>query len=117
MNMIEFLTEVDSFREQLSQQAQEFLDELKDKNSGESLLTEAGKKILITMNTNMGVYLNTFSSKQLGELLFMPARSVSGAMRKLVTEQYVKKSGTNPVTYNLTQAGIEMAKELKVDND
>lgn len=117
MNMIEFLTEIENFKESLSPQAQDFLEELKDKNSGESLLTDTGKKILITMNTNMEVYLNTFSSKQLGELLFMPARSVSGAMRKLVTEQYATKSGTNPVTYSLTQVGIEMAKGLKIDNN
>lgn len=117
MNIIEFLAEVETIQDKLSPQAQEFLQELKEKNSGESLFTDTGKKILITMYDNAEMYLNTFSSKQLGELLFMPARSVSGAMRKLVTEEYVKKSGNNPVTYNLTEAGKEMAKGLKIDKD
>ena len=45
----------------------------------------------------------------------MSARSVSGSMRKLVTEQYVEKAGTNPVTYKLTENGEALAKELQVD--
>lgn len=117
MNMIEFLTEVETIKDKLSPQAQEFLQELKEKNSSESLLTKTGKKILITMRDNAETYLNTFSSKQIGELLFMPARSVSGSMRKLVTEEYVKKGGNNPVTYSLTETGKEVAKELQIDKD
>ena len=117
MNMINFLKEIENFKNNLSPQAQDFFEELKEKNSGDSLLTETGRKILITMNNNVGIYLNTFSSKQLGELLFMPARSVSGAMRKLVSEQYVKKSGNNPVTYSLTEEGKTIVKELEFDKE
>ena len=62
-------------------------------------------------------YMNVFSSKQLGELLFMSARSVSGSMRKLVTEGYVEKAGSNPVTYKLTENGATLAKELQVDKN
>jgi DNA-binding HxlR family transcriptional regulator len=47
----------------------------------------------------------------------MSARSVSGSMRKLVTEQYVEKVGQNPVTYKLTDLGETLAKELQVDKD
>lgn len=117
MTMQEFLKEIDTHREILSDTAIEFLDELIEKNSSENLLTEVGKKILITMMEKNEAYLNVFTSKQLGELLFMSARSVSGAMRKLVTEQYVVKSGTNPVTYNLTPEGKTVAKELSVDKN
>ena len=117
MNMIDFLKEIENFKNNLSPQAQDFFKELKEKNSGESLLTEAGRKILMTMNSNAETYLNTFSSKQLGELLFMPARSVSGVMRKLVSEQYVKKGGNNPVTYSLTETGKAMVKELEIDKN
>ena len=73
--------------------------------------------IQIIMMEKNEAYLNVFTSKQLGELLFMTARSVSGAMRKLVTEQYVVKSGTNPVTYNLTPEGKTVAKGLSVDKN
>ena len=117
MIMQEFLKEIDSHRDILSESAIDFLDELLEKNSTENILTETGRKILISMYANKETYLNVFSSKQLGELLFMSARSVSGSMRKLVTEQYVEKSGTNPVTYKLTENGEVLAKELQVDKN
>lgn len=117
MIMQEFLKEIDSHRDILSESAIDFLDELLEKNSTENILTETGRKILISMYVNKETYLNVFSSKQLGELLFMSARSVSGSMRKLVTEQYVEKSGTNPVTYKLTENGEVLAKELQVDKN
>ena len=117
MTMQEFLKEINSHRDILSESAIDFLDELLEKNSTENILTETGRKILISMYANKETYLNVFSSKQLGELLFMSARSVSGSMRKLVTEQYVEKSGTNPVTYKLTENGEVLAKELQVDKN
>lgn len=115
MTMQEFLKEIDSHKEVLSEAAIEFLNELMEKNSTENILTETGRKILISMLNNKETYLGVFSSKQLGELLFMSARSVSGSMRKLVTEQYVEKAGVNPVTYKLTENGETLAKELQVD--
>ena len=117
MIMQEFLKEIDSHRDILSESAIDFLDELLEKNSTENILTETGRKILISMYVNKETYLNVFSSKQLGELLFMSARSVSGSMRKLVTEQYIEKSSTNPVTYKLTENGEVLAKELQVDKN
>lgn len=112
MTMQEFLKEIDSHKENLSNEAIEFLNELIEKNSAENILTDTGKKILKTMYANRGAYLNIFSSKQLGELLFMSARSISGSMRKLVSEEYVEKTGTNPVIYKLTEKGTTLAKEL-----
>ena len=56
-------------------------------------------------------YLNVFSSKQLGELLFMSSSSV--AMRKLV-RTICSKSGTNPVTYNLTPEGKPWPKDFQL---
>ncbi len=117
MTMKDFLEEINANRQVLSEDAIVFLDELLEKNSTENLLTEVGKKILIAMAEKSEAYMNVFSSKQLGELLFMSARSVSGSMRKLVTEQYVIKSGTNPVTYSLTPAGQDIAKELHIDKN
>lgn len=117
MTMQEFIKEIYSHEEILSDEAVDFLKELMEKNSSENILTEIGKKILLSMLKNRESYLNVFSSKQLGELLFMSARSVSGSMRKLVTEGYVEKAGTNPVTYKLTDKGADLAKDLQVDND
>jgi Mn-dependent DtxR family transcriptional regulator len=58
------------------------------------------------MQQNQATYKPS-SSKQLGELLFMPPRSVSGAMKKLLNEGYCRKQATNPVTYELTTLGSE----------
>ncbi len=112
MNMIEFLKEIDTIKEQLSDEAQTFLQGLIEKNSSESVLTEAGQKILKAMLDNAEKYLNSFNAKQLGELLFMSARSVSGSMRKLVTEGYTEKVGANPVCYKITEKGIKLAQDF-----
>ena len=104
MTMNEFLQELEQFTKYFSPAAMDFYTELKEKN--QNVFTENGKKILICMQKNQEVY-KTFSSKQLGELLFMPPRSVSGAMKKLLNEGYCCKQATNPVTYELTTLGIE----------
>ena len=105
MTMQEFLKEIDSHRDILSESAIDFLDELLEKNSTENILTETGRKILISMYANKETYLNVFSSKQLGELLFMSARSISGSMRKLVTDGFVEKVGQDPAIYTITEKG------------
>lgn len=112
MNIKEFLTEIENIKNQLSPEAQIFLQELIQQNKNKTTITEIGKKILITMSNNKNSYSNIFSAKQLGELLFMSARSVSGSMRKMITEQYVCKNGCNPVTYSITEKGLDAVKEL-----
>lgn len=105
MTMNEFLQELEQFSKYFSPAAMDFYNELKEK--AQNTFTENGKKILICMQKNQEAY-KTFSSKQLGELLFMPPRSVSGAMKKLLNEGYCRKQATNPVTYELTTLGSEM---------
>ena len=43
---------------------------------------------------------------------FLSGRSVSGSMRKLVTDGYVEKISVNPIAYGLTDLG----KDYKFDN-
>jgi predicted transcriptional regulator len=112
MNMIEFLQELNEKRNCLSDAAAAFLDELIEKNKNNPTITDNGKKIIKTMQDNSTAYMGVFTSKQIGEILFMPARSVSGAMRKLLSEQYVEKKSVNPVAYSLTDKG----KALQFDN-
>lgn len=68
-------------------------------------ITENGLKILQYMQQNQEKYNNIFSAKNIGEGLFMSSRSISGSMRKLVTDEYVQKIGNNPVCYSLTEQG------------
>lgn len=73
------------------------------KSNGE--ITENGLKILQYMQQNNEKYNNIFSAKNIGEGLFLSSRSISGSMRKLVTDEYVHKIGNNPVCYSLTEQG------------
>ena len=62
-------------------------------------------------------YLQTTDSSMLkardiAEGLFVSSRTVSGAMRKLVTDGFVEKVGESPVLYTLTEKG----KEFKIED-
>lgn len=92
-------------------------DELKKLLEGiiskkQSVITEKGIKILKAMQENKEKYLNVFTSKQLGELVAMAPRSVSGSMKKLINQGYVEKKGISPVSYGLTSGGDA----LQLDN-
>lgn len=104
MTMNEFLKELEIYSKYFSPEVMSFYTDLKEK--AQNTFTENGKKILICMQQNENKY-KIFNSKQLGELLFMPPRSVSGAMKKLLNEGYCRKQATNPVTYELTTLGKE----------
>ena len=66
--------------------------------------TDNGKLILQYMqeNTTDG---EMFTAKSIGEGLLCSSRTVSGAIRKLVTDGYVEKVGQDPVVYTLTENG------------
>jgi DNA-binding MarR family transcriptional regulator len=66
--------------------------------------TDNGKLILKYMQDNCGTTEN-FKAKDIGEGLFVSSRTVSGAIRKLVTDGYVEKIGQDPVIYTLTEKG------------
>nr|DAR67918.1 MAG TPA: TRANSCRIPTIONAL REGULATOR SLYA, TRANSCRIPTION FACTOR, GLOBAL REGULATOR.85A [Caudoviricetes sp.] len=81
----------------------QFLNDKKSpSNSG---MTENGSKILKYMQSNENKYNNLFTSKEIGEGLFMSSRSVSGSMRKIIANGFVEKVGKDPVTYSLTDEG------------
>lgn len=116
MNMKQFLEEIEKWTPEFSSEALEFYNNLKKANS-KIVITANGKKILEAMLQNKKLYMNIYTSKQLGEILFMPPRSVSGAMRKLVLDQYVSKKAGNPIAYSITEAGEALLKELNIDKD
>lgn len=64
--------------------------------------TDNGKMILQYMQTAIGTH---FTSKEMAEALTASSRTVSGAMRKLVTDGYVDKVGADPVVYAITEKG------------
>lgn len=116
MNLTSFLQEIENLKSQLSIPAQEYLEGLKSNPNeimGSIKITDNGIKILKSMQDNNDKYMNIFKSKELGELLFMAPRSVSGSMKKLIADGLVEKVGVNPVAYSLTDLG----KALKFDKE
>lgn len=71
------------------------------------LFTANGKLVLKFMQDNKDSYNNLFKAKDVGEGLSISTRTVSGAMRKLVTDSFVEKVGTDPIIYSVTSKGLE----------
>lgn len=97
---------LDSDEPLLSEDAATYFAELKAGRASTGEMTESGLKIIAWMQSNCNRYNNIFSAKIVGEGLFMNSRAVSGAMRKLISDGYVSKTGSNPVSYSLTGNGV-----------
>ena len=69
------------------------------------LFTDNGKVVLGYLKT---VSTETLTAKAIAENLGLSTKTVSGAMRKLVTDGYVEKVGTDPCTYMITINGINI---------
>lgn len=69
--------------------------------------TENGKMVLAYMKDNYAND-NNFTAKSIADNLMVSGRTVSGCMRKLVTDGYVEKASVDPVSYCLTDKGIEV---------
>lgn len=48
------------------------------------------------------------ASKDIGDAIGKSGRSVSGSIRKLVQLEYVEKNGKDPVTYAITEIGMNI---------
>lgn len=68
------------------------------------LFTENGKKILTFLQNNYDDTIS-FKAKEVAEQMEVSSRTVSGSMRKLVSDGYVEKISQDPVIYILTKDG------------
>lgn len=66
-------------------------------------LTDNGKLILGFLQKNAS--MTALKSRDIAEGLFISSRTVSGAIRKLVTDGFVEKIGQDPVIYSITEKG------------
>lgn len=84
---------------------QEFYDVLRSQQDdciSKPLLTETGLQILeYLQNCNT----RSLKAKDIAEGMEVSSRKVSGSMRKLVSDGFVEKFGSNPVVYTLTEKG------------
>ena len=68
------------------------------------LFTDNGKLVMEYLQS-LPEGTPAMKSKDIAEALFVSSRSVSGAMRKLVTDGFVEKIGDSPVLYLITEKG------------
>lgn len=92
-----FVQEIEKAGIHFTEPAQKYFESLKIVKPFK--MTVNGRMILDWFKENQPSDFMT--SKQIGEKLGLPSRSVSGSMRKLCEEEYMIKKGENPVTYNI----------------
>lgn len=83
------------------------------KTADKPAFTDNGKLIILHMKEKTDEVNNLFKAKDIAEGIFVSSRSVSGAIRKLVTDGYVEKVGQDPIIYSLTTLGKEV--EISVE--
>ena len=89
---------------EIPENVKQFLDALKETKGKETTgVTDNGKLILQYMQNDDTKPL--LKAKDIAEGLGISARTVSGAMRKLVTDNYVEKISTDPIIYSLAEKG------------
>jgi predicted transcriptional regulator len=91
-----------SFEDNIPQEAFDFFEDYKKGRSSNRLFTEKGIAILKEMRE----VNDWISAKALGERMDVSGRSVSGTMRKLVTDGYIEKQAGTPAAYKITEAGM-----------
>lgn len=86
-------------------EVKEFYDILRsqqDKHIDKPLFTETGFQILeYLQNSNT----KSLKAKDIADGMEISSRKVSGSIRKLVSDGFVEKFGSNPVVYTLTEKG------------
>ena len=75
------------------------------KTAKEDAVTDKGKPIIAFMQERYAEFNNLFKAKDIGEGIGVSSRSVSGSLKKLVTDGYVEKVGKEPTVYALTEKG------------
>ena len=72
------------------------------------MFTDNGKIILAYMKT---VPEENLKARDIADNLGISAKTVSGAMRKLVSDGFIEKIGKDPIIYTITNKG----KEITID--
>lgn len=105
LDFIDELMEAAKIEEKdIPQGARVYLEALKGTEEIEKpMFTDNGKMVLKYMQEHPEITM--LKAKDIGEGLFISSRTVSGAMRKLVTDGFVEKVGQDPVIYSLTEKG------------
>lgn len=99
---------IENSNEEMNDEARAYWEALRD-NKDETekpLFTDNGKLVLQYLKDNTDI--SNWKAKDIAEGLGISSRTVSGAMRKLVTDGFVEKLGKDPTIYSITNKGIEI---------
>ena len=103
---VEFVME--KYEQEMSEGAKKYFEAMKSVTEKEKpMFTDNGKLILKNLKDNHSVG-EAISAKAMADEMMISSRSVSGAIRKLVTDGFVEKVSTDPVLYALTEKGSEV---------
>jgi len=84
-------------------EVQAYIDALSNGSNVEKpAFTENGKNILIYLQS---APIAMYKARDIAEGMGITSKAVSGAMRKLVSDEYVEKVGKDPVVYMITEKG------------
>ena len=87
----------------MTEGVQTYINALMEPVEEKPALTDNGKLILAYLQNNPN--LAAVKARDIAEGLFISSRTVSGAIRKLVTDGFVEKIGQDPVIYSITEKG------------
>lgn len=102
---IEFIEDLlKETNKEFPEELKSYWDILREKGDKEKpLFTDNGKLVLKYMQDHPENEL--LKAKDIADGLFISSRTVSGAIRKLVTDGFVEKVATDPVVYTITNKG------------
>lgn len=93
---------------EMTKEANDFWTKFKEEKVREKpTFTDNGKLVITYMKQNNSDG-TLFSAKEIAEGLMVSARTVSGSMRKLIGDGFAVKATEDPVTYKLTEKGINI---------
>jgi Fic family protein len=83
------------------QDGMKFFQEFQEKYSQPGKTTEIGGKVLAYMKEQLLQGNDVLTANQIGTGLQVSSRSASGAMKKLITDNFVERVSKNPTMYRL----------------
>ena len=86
-----------------------FEDYKKGKSSNKKIITDKGIKIIRTMQ---GLDNEWMTANAISEYMDLTSKSISGSMKKLVTDGFVDMLKGNPASYKLTEKGLNYETSL-----
>lgn len=98
---------IDNQKEEIvaSNEALEYWEALKVKSDKEKpMFTDNGKLVMEYLQT-LPTDTQPMKSRDIAESMCISSRTVSGTMRKLVSDGFVEKIGADPVLYKITEKG------------